>query len=84
MLQNYPAENTNWLEGDLNHYRCPVCGMQPFSRGYPEEQMGGDFRAINGACLEDATEAELAAAPVIHEDGKRDREDRVPEITGDS
>jgi hypothetical protein len=56
--------------------------VQPFSRGYPEEQMGGDFWTINGACLEDVTETELAAAPVIHEDGKRERQDRVPEITG--
>lgn len=56
--------------------------MQLFSRGYLEEQMGGDFWAINVACLEDVTEAELAAAPVIHEDDKRDRQDRVPEITG--
>ncbi len=51
--------------------------MQPCSRGYLEEQMGGDFWAINVACLEDVTETELAAAPVIHEVGKRDRQDRV-------
>jgi hypothetical protein len=56
--------------------------MQPFSRGYLEDQIGGEFWAINVACLEDVTEAELAAAPVIREDGKRDRQDRVPEITG--
>jgi hypothetical protein len=39
--------------------------------------MGGDFWAIDVACLEDVTEAELAAAPVTHEDGKRDRQDRL-------
>lgn len=43
--------------------------------------MGGDFWAVNVACLDDVTEAELAAAPVIYEDGKRDRQDRPPEIT---
>ena len=51
--------------------------MQPFSRGYLAEQMGGDFWSINVACGEDVTEAELAAALAIHEDGKRDRQDRL-------
>ena len=56
--------------------------MQPFSRGYLEEIMGGNFWAVNVACLDDVTEGELAAASVIFEDGKRDRQDREPEITG--
>ncbi len=44
--------------------------------------MGGDFWAANVTCLDDVSEEELAAAPVIYEDGKRDRQDRAPEITG--
>ena len=43
--------------------------------------MGGNFWAVNVACLDDATDAELAGAPVIYEDGKRDRQDRAPEVT---
>ena len=81
LLQNCRAQDSNWPEGDIDHYRCPNCGMQPFSRGYLEEIMGGNFWAVNGACLDDVTEEELAAAPVIYEDGKRDRQDREPEIT---
>lgn len=81
-LQNYHAEDSNWPEGDIDHYRCPECGMQPFSRGYLEEMMGGNFWAVNVACLDDVTEEEFAAAPVVYEDGKRDRQDRKPEITG--
>jgi hypothetical protein len=80
-LQNYHAEDSNWPEGDIDHHRCPECGMQPFSRGYLEEIMGGNFWAVNVACLDDVTEEELAAAPVIYEDGMRDRQDREPEIT---
>ncbi|MGI8909734.1 MAG: GFA family protein [Rubrobacteraceae bacterium] len=79
-LQNYHAENSNWPEGDIDHYGCTPQVGQRFSRGYLEEQMGGNFWAINVACLDDVTEAELAAAPVIYEDGKRDRQDRAPEI----
>ncbi|MGH3146706.1 MAG: GFA family protein [Rubrobacter sp.] len=80
-LQNYHAKQSNWPDGHIDHYRCPECGMQPFSRGYLEEQMGGNFWAENVACLDDATEEELADVPVVFEDGKRDRQDRPPEIT---
>jgi hypothetical protein len=43
--------------------------------------MGGNFWAMNVACLDNVTEEELAAASVIYEDGKHDRQDRAPEIT---
>jgi hypothetical protein len=44
--------------------------------------MGGNFWAVNVACLDDVSEETLAAAPVVYEDGRRDRQDRAPEITG--
>ncbi len=31
-----------------------------------------EFYAVNVACLDDATVAELANAPIVHEDGKHD------------
>ena len=37
---------------------------------------------MNVAGLDDVSEEDLAAAPAIYEDGKRDRQDREPEITG--
>ena len=58
-LQGSPS---NWPEGDINHYMCPHCGAHTFSRGYLEF-MGGNFWAVNVACLDDATEEELGAAP---------------------
>ena len=79
-MRDYQPKPSAWPVGDINHYHCPECGAQPFSRGYLE-QMGGNFWAVNVACLDDVTETELAAAPVIYEDGKRDRQDRAPEIT---
>lgn len=42
-LQNYHAEGSNWPEGDIDHYRCPERGVQPFSRGYLRKMMGGNF-----------------------------------------
>ncbi len=80
-MRDYHAQPSSWPPGDVNHYHCPTCAAQPFSRGYLEKEMGGNFWAVNVACLDDASEEELAAAPIIFEDGKRDRQDRAPEIT---
>lgn len=80
-MSEYLPEPSHWPPGDVNHHYCPRCGAHPFSRGYLEKEMGGNFWAVNVACLDDVTEEQLAAAPVIYEDGRRDRQDRAPEIT---
>lgn len=80
-MREYKPEPSHWPPGNVNHYYCPTCAAHPFSRGYLEKEMGGNFWAVNVACLDDASESELAAAPVVYEDGKRDRQDRAPEIT---
>ena len=64
----------------IHHYFCPRCGVHPFAAA-SFEQMGGDFFAVNIACLDDATPEELAAAPVIYEDGRHDAWDRPPAVT---
>jgi hypothetical protein len=79
-MHDYQPVPLHWPPGDINHYHCPHCGAHPFSRGRLE-MMGGDFWAVNVACLDDATEQELAAAPVIYEDGRRDRQLETPQIT---
>jgi hypothetical protein len=79
-MREYQASPSNWPPGDINHYMCGACGAHPFSRGYLK-QMGGNFWAVNVACLDDATEEELAAAPILYEDGKRDRQTETPAIT---
>ena len=81
-IGEYLPAPSNWPPGDINHYYCRTCGTHPFSRGYLEKEMGGNFWAVNVACLDDVSEETLAAAPVVYEDGKRDRQDRAPEITG--
>jgi hypothetical protein len=79
-MREYKATPSNWPEGDINHYMCPNCGANFLSRGYLDF-MGGNFWAVNVACLDDVTEEELAAAPIVYEDGKHDRQDQTPEIT---
>jgi hypothetical protein len=64
----------------IHHYFCSRCGVKPFGSG-EMEALGGRFYAVNVACLDDATDEELAEAPVIYEDGRNDRWDREPAET---
>jgi hypothetical protein len=64
----------------IHHFFCSHCGVKPFGSGEMEE-LGGRFYAVNVACLDDATEEELAEAPVAYEDGRNDRWDRSPAET---
>ena len=79
-LRDYKAVPSNWPKGDINHYMCPHCGAHTFSRDYLDF-MGGNFWAVNVACLDDASEEELGAAPIVYEDGKHDRQLEPPVIT---
>lgn len=51
---------------------CGVCGMRGFTQGGHLAELGGEFHAVNLACLDDATDQELAAAPVKYLDGRHD------------
>ena len=64
----------------IHHRFCSRCGVKPFGSG-ELEALGGRFYAVNIACLDDATDEELARAPVIHEDGRSDRWDQAPAET---
>jgi hypothetical protein len=62
----------------IHHFFCRSCGVKSFGRGSMEEI--GTFYAINVACL-DATDEELANAPVIYQDGRDNHWERPPEVT---
>jgi hypothetical protein len=63
---------------NIRHLFCSTCGVKPFGRG---EMPGmGPFVAIHVGCLE-ASDDELAAAPLTFQDGKNDRWDRPPAET---
>ncbi len=64
----------------IHHLFCSRCGVKPFGSG-EMEALGGKFYAVNVACLDDATDEELAQAPVIYEDGRNDTWDRAPAET---
>lgn len=53
----------------IHHLFCRRCGVKPFGRGHMEE-LGGEFYAVNVVCLDNATDEELANAPVQYEDGR--------------
>jgi hypothetical protein len=61
----------------IHHLFWSRCGVKPLGCGEMEE-LGGKFYAVNVACLDDATEEELAEAPVAYEDGRNDRWDQAP------
>ncbi|HEX6118530.1 MAG TPA: GFA family protein [Dongiaceae bacterium] len=63
----------------IHHLFCTHCGIKPFGRANVPE-LGGEFYAVNLACL-DVGEEELAAAPVRYEDGKNDNWQSVPSET---
>lgn len=64
----------------IRHTFCSRCGVHPFASA-SFEVMGGEFYAVNIASLDDVTPEELAAVPIIYEDGKNDAWDRAPAVT---
>lgn len=63
--------------GSIRHLFCARCGIKPFGQVHLEG-LGGEFYAVNVACLDDATDEELAAARVRHEDGRNNNWDSPP------
>jgi hypothetical protein len=60
--------------GPFLHLRfCGNCGVRAFTKGGALEAFGGEFYAVNVACLDDATDEELAQAPVHFADGRNER-----------
>jgi hypothetical protein len=63
-----------------HHLFCKQCGLRPFTRGHVPE-IGGDFVSINIACLDDVSDAELAALPVRYSNGRDNDWMHVPAET---
>jgi hypothetical protein len=72
LLNDYRWTPAHKAEPFLHLTFCQRCGVRPFSRGGALPQFGGPFFAINVACLDDATDDELAKAPIHYADGRHD------------
>ncbi len=74
--QYTPTKTTNTPNGKAEPFLhltfCKHCGVRPFTKGGEMARFGGKFFALNVACLDDATDAELAAAPIHYADGRND------------
>ncbi|MGY4396989.1 hypothetical protein ACVWZA_002180 [Sphingomonas sp. UYAg733] len=59
---------------------CVRCGIRVFGKGYLD-LLGGDFYSINLACLDNASDEELAAAKVRYSNGRDDDWMNEPLVT---
>ena len=72
-LSDYQHTLPGKAEPFLHLTFCKHCGIRPFSKGGFLPQFGGEFYAVNIACLDDATDDELAQAPIHYADGRNDQ-----------
>lgn len=78
-LSDYQHTPTGKTAPFLHLTFCRHCGVRAFSRGGALPQFDGPFFAVNVACLDDASDIELAAAPVHYADGRSDEWQSVAE-----
>ena len=61
------------LQAPFLHFSfCSRCGVRAFTRGGNLPSLGGEFYAVNVACLDDASDTELSQAPIHFADGRND------------
>jgi len=76
------VETSDYQFGTFSgHHRfCKTCGLHAYSHGYVE-QIGGEFRSVNIACLDNITPEELASLPITYCDGLNNSWWNAPAIT---
>jgi hypothetical protein len=63
----------------IHHMFCRHCGVRPF--GHADIEEIGPFVAVALGTLDDASPAELAAAPIVYFDGRNDNFESPPAET---
>lgn len=61
------------------HFFCRHCGIRSFGTG--NSPRWGAFYGVSVSCLDDATDEELAGAPITYLDGRDDKWDCAPAVT---
>jgi hypothetical protein len=61
------------------HWFCRTCGVRGFGIGNPPGL--GKVIGVNLGCLDDVTDEELAAAPIVYIDGAHDNWGAAPAVT---
>jgi hypothetical protein len=74
--QQAPSGKTAFLHFNF----CSRCGARPFTKGGVLPALGGEFYAVNVACLDGVSDEELAGAPIHYADGRNDDWARTPDI----
>jgi hypothetical protein len=67
--------------GQAHHLFCRTCGVHVFNSGNIPK-LGGAYVSIRLATLDDATDGELAEAPVTYSDGRDNNWSKPPAETG--
>lgn len=63
----------------IRHRFCRHCGIKPFGMGTGQD--GRQFVAVLVNCLDDVTDEELAAAPIMYVNGRGDDFASAPAVT---
>ena len=61
------------------HFFCRHCGIRSFGTG--QSPRWGKFYGVNVTCLDDASDEELATAPITYLDGRDDNWELPPKVT---
>ncbi len=79
LLHDFQRTPPSKPEPYLHLYFCRTCGVRPFSSGGGPYETA-DFYAVNLGALDDASDAELAAAPIHYADGAHDDWTTAPAV----
>ncbi len=74
------ASRYEWGSKAMKAFFCPTCGVRTHGIG-SLEALGGDFVALQVSTLDNATDEELAAAPIQYSDGRNNNWWNPPDVT---
>ncbi|MGC4090453.1 MAG: GFA family protein [Polyangiaceae bacterium] len=80
VLTDYQYSPSSTKQPFLHLLFCQRCGFRAFTKGGALPQFGGEFYAVNVACLDGVSEQELSELPVHYADGLNDDWQTTPKF----